>query len=59
MKYGLVTILLFSFMSVIGQEDPVLVDATGDRQIEPAYRIALSPRIIDTTIHCLALIVER
>lgn len=50
MKYLLFAILLFSHLAVIGQEDPVLVDATGDREIEPAYRIALTPRIIDTTI---------
>lgn len=31
--------------------DPIDVDATGDREIEPAYRIALSPRIVDTTIN--------
>lgn len=45
---GLFGVLLFFTASA--QEDPVLVDATGDREIEPAYRIALTPRIIDTNI---------
>ena len=50
MRYILLTILFFIQLSTIAQEDPVLVDATGDREIEPAYRIALTPKIIDTSI---------
>jgi len=33
-----------------GNDDQIDLISTGERKIEPAYRIALSPRIVDTTI---------
>ncbi|HIP31655.1 MAG TPA: hypothetical protein EYG86_02720, partial [Crocinitomicaceae bacterium] len=44
-----IVILLASFVS-FGQDDPVVVNAEGDRRIEKAYRTALNPRVIDTVI---------
>jgi hypothetical protein len=46
----LVSLLLFgTAMAQVGDE--VDVNVTGDRPIEKAYRIPISPRIIDTTIN--------
>lgn len=47
--------ILFSFVGftsfLYGQGEPdVVVNATGLRQVEPAYRMTESPKIIDTTI---------
>ncbi len=34
----------------VGNNDEVNINSKGDRSIEPAYRIARSPKVIDTTI---------
>ena len=47
-------LLVLSTLSVqkaFGQDDPVIIVGSGDRNVEPAYRIALNPKIIDTTIN--------
>lgn len=37
--------------SFVQAQDPVHIESTGDREIEPAYRISVSPKSIDTTIN--------
>ena len=36
--------------AAFGQGDPVVLDAEGNREIDKAYRTAMTPRVIDTTI---------
>jgi hypothetical protein len=49
-KYILFSFVGLSFIS-FGQGEPdVVLNATGLRQVEPAYRMTESPKIIDTTI---------
>ena len=47
----LVALLFLGITSIVyGQDDPVIVHSDVERNVEPAYRIALFPRIIDTVI---------
>ena len=46
----IVSLLFFTCTLVSYGQTGVNLIASGDRHIEPAYRIALSPRIVDTTI---------
>lgn len=41
---------VFAATSLFGQGNGVVLDVTGNREVEPAYRSALTPRIVDTTI---------
>ena len=50
MKFRLSIFFVLGFLTVFGQGDPVEVIADGDRNIDKAYRTALSPQIIDTVI---------
>ena len=45
-----VSLLFFACTFVSYGQPGVTVIASGDRYVEPAYRIALSPRVVDTTI---------
>lgn len=49
MKNLSVIIALFSFLAVFGQEDHT-INATGEREVEKAYRMAIHPNIIDTSL---------
>lgn len=51
MKKGVLIVSLLLGGSVLAQgNDPVVVDAQGDRKVENAYRIAVTPVIVDTLI---------
>lgn len=50
MKHSLIIFFLLSVFTVFGQGEPVVVNADGDRNVDKAYRTALSPKIIDTII---------
>lgn len=49
MRQVLIISLFFFAFAALGQED-VVVTATGEREVEKAYRMTLSPRIIDTLL---------
>lgn len=49
MKQLTLIIALFSLPAVFGQED-ITIDATGERQVEKAYRMSLHPNAIDTNL---------
>lgn len=50
MKNTLVILFFLNIFVSLGQGEPVVVNADGDRQIDKAYRTALNPKIIDTVI---------
>lgn len=54
MKKILYIALLWTSAMAYGQ-DEVNISSTGDRSVEPAYRIPVNPRIIDTTINTAAV----
>jgi len=49
-KLVLATLIVFSSFISFGQDDPIDVITTGNRDIDKAYRTALNPRVIDTII---------
>ena len=50
MKNSLTLIIFLASFLSFGQDDPIVVNAEGDRGIEKAYRTPLNPRVIDTII---------
>jgi len=41
--------ILFCFVG-FGQEEPVIIEAKGQRELDPAYRSAETPKVIDTIL---------
>ncbi len=50
MKKILSILIFLNMFAAFGQGDPVVLDAEGNREIDKAYRTAMTPRVIDTTI---------
>ena len=50
MKYIIAIVSLLTCVPLFAQGDGDVVEAIGEREVEKAYRITLSPRIIDTVI---------
>jgi len=47
---GLFTIVSFAVCTALFAQEDVTIVASGDRKVESAYRITLSPRIVDTVV---------